>query len=185
MPVFYVALGRRLGYPLKLVSAKGHFFLRWDSPTERFDMDGTSKGMNKYDDERYKKWPFPISDDDIKADGYLQSMTSAQELSTFLSTRAACLHEAGRIRDEIAAHAAALRLEPNWRRNQWMLQHAEREYTGYCLAELPDLKLDSTNAGDDIRFGKWMTGLSNQLITAELGISEENSVSNSTPLMPK
>ena len=51
MPVLYIALGRRLGYPLKLVTTKQHLFMRWDSPTEQFDMDATAKGLNKYDDE--------------------------------------------------------------------------------------------------------------------------------------
>ena len=30
MPVMYVAVGRRLGYPLKLVTTKAHIFVRWD-----------------------------------------------------------------------------------------------------------------------------------------------------------
>ena len=30
MPVLYVAVGRRLGYPLKLVLAKAHVFCRWE-----------------------------------------------------------------------------------------------------------------------------------------------------------
>src|SRR5262245_61608540 len=29
MPVLYVAVGRRLGYPLKLVQTRGHLFFRW------------------------------------------------------------------------------------------------------------------------------------------------------------
>ncbi len=32
MPVIYVAVGRRLGYPLKLVESRGHLFFRWDDP---------------------------------------------------------------------------------------------------------------------------------------------------------
>ena len=41
LPVLYTAIGRRLGYPLKLVSAWGpvwsHLFCRWDDPAgERF-----------------------------------------------------------------------------------------------------------------------------------------------------
>lgn len=172
MPVLDVALGRRMGYPLKLVSAKGHFFLRWDSPTERFDMDATGKGMNKYDDERYKKWPFPITDDDIKADGLLQSMTPAQELSTFLSARSACLHAAGRIREAIAAHAAALRFEPNWRFNQWALQHAEREYAGISAAELEDAQPRSQNSEEISKFSMWKDETLNRLKSAELGTPE-------------
>lgn len=30
LPVLYVALGRRLGYPMHLVAAKNHLFARWD-----------------------------------------------------------------------------------------------------------------------------------------------------------
>jgi len=126
MPVLYVALGRRLGYPVKLVATKGHLFLRWDSPSERFDMDGTQKGMNEYDDEHFKQWPFPLTDEEIKTNGYLQSLTPAQELSCFINTRAACLHEAGRTRDTVSAYDAALRFEPNWQRNRLMLAYAQK-----------------------------------------------------------
>jgi len=59
MPVFYVAIGRRLGYPLKLVSAKGHLFARWDDGEERFNIEGTNRGLNTYPDEHYMKWPRP------------------------------------------------------------------------------------------------------------------------------
>lgn len=68
MPVLYVALARRLGYPVKLVSTRGHLFMRWDSPTEKFDMDATGKRLNEYSDEHYKRWPFAVSDDEIKAE---------------------------------------------------------------------------------------------------------------------
>jgi hypothetical protein len=84
MPVLYIALGRRLGYPLKLVTTKQHLFMRWDSPTERFNMDATGKGLDKYDDEHYKRWPFPISEQDIKEQDYLKSLSSREELSVFL-----------------------------------------------------------------------------------------------------
>jgi hypothetical protein len=127
MPVLYVALGRRLGYPVKLVAAKAHLFLRWDSPTEKFDMDATGKGLNEYDDEHYKQWPFPTTDQEIKENGYLKSMTPAEELSVFLTTRAMCLREAGRMKDAIAAHAAALHLAPDWRNNNLLLADAEQQ----------------------------------------------------------
>jgi hypothetical protein len=38
MPVLYVAVGRRLGYPLKLVTTKGHLFVRWEGAGERFSL---------------------------------------------------------------------------------------------------------------------------------------------------
>ena len=32
MPILYIAIGRRLGYPLYLVQAREHFFVRWEEP---------------------------------------------------------------------------------------------------------------------------------------------------------
>jgi hypothetical protein len=63
LPVLYVAVGRRLGYPLKLVTAKNHLFVRWDdpSPTRRFNFDATGEGMTMRTDEYYRRWPLPIS----------------------------------------------------------------------------------------------------------------------------
>ena len=47
MPVLYIAVGRRLGYPLKLVKAKGHLFARWEqSGGERFNIESTSQGFS-------------------------------------------------------------------------------------------------------------------------------------------
>src|SRR5262249_19147342 len=43
MPVLYAAVGRRLGFPIKLVHAKGerftHVFARWDEPDKRFNIE--------------------------------------------------------------------------------------------------------------------------------------------------
>jgi 5-bromo-4-chloroindolyl phosphate hydrolysis protein len=127
LPVLYAALARRLGYPVKLVTAKAHLFMRWDSRTEIFNMDATGKGMDEFKDEHFKQWPFPITETEIKAEGYLQSLTSAQELSVFLRMRAFCLRQAGRFNEAIAAHAAALKLEPNWRGNQYLFAEAQQE----------------------------------------------------------
>lgn len=113
LPVLYIAIGRRLGYPLKLVTTKAHLFLRWESKAERFDMEATGKGMNRYDDEHFKQWPFPVSDEEIRTEGFLKSLMAAEELAVFLSLRGNCLKESGR-RDEAAScYAAAIKLSPN------------------------------------------------------------------------
>ncbi|HOC58153.1 MAG TPA: hypothetical protein PKI20_21220 [Verrucomicrobiota bacterium] len=121
MPVLYVAIGRRLGYPLKLVTTKAHLFLRWDSPNERFDMEATGRGMNRYDDEHFKQWPFPVTEDEIKADGYLKSLTPAEELAVFLSLRGHCLREAGRAQEAASAYRAAAELAPRSRAYRLLL----------------------------------------------------------------
>jgi hypothetical protein len=124
MPVLYVALGRRLGYPLKLVKAKGHLFIRWDSPTETFDMDATGKGLDKYDDEFYKRWPFPLTEVDIKDEDYLKSLTVKEELSVFLSIRGTCQTDNGQLGDALVSFNLACKLVPTWKGNQLILAQA-------------------------------------------------------------
>lgn len=124
MPVLYIALGRRLGYPLKLAKAKGHLFMRWETPTEKFDMDATGKGLNKYDDEEYKQWPFPLSEQDIKEDDYLKSLSPNEELSVFLSIRGECQTEAEQLGDALASFNLAYKYVPTWKGNQVLLAHA-------------------------------------------------------------
>ena len=112
MPVLYAAVGRRLGYPLKLVTTKGHLFLRWDDGKEQFNLEATGRGMNRYDDEHFKQWPFPVSEEEIRTEGYLKSLTAAEELAVFLSLRANCLKEAGKIQEAAECYAHAARLAP-------------------------------------------------------------------------
>lgn len=124
MPVLYIALGRRLGYPLKLAKAKGHLFMRWDTPTEKFDMDATGKGLNKYTDEEYKQWPFPLSEQDIKEEDYLKSLSPNEELSVFLSIRGECQTETEQLGDALASFNLAYKYVPTWKGNQVLLSHA-------------------------------------------------------------
>jgi hypothetical protein len=112
MPVLYVAVGRRLGYPLKLVPAKTHLFARWESPDgkERFNVEGTAERFSYHPDSYYQNWPYPISDDELRTTWYLKSLTPAEELAVFLQNRAHCLLDSNRIPEAKAAFVAASRL---------------------------------------------------------------------------
>lgn len=63
LPVLYVALGRRLGYPLHLVSAKEHLFVRWDDGKgTRVNMEPSNAGgFTSHSDDVYRKWPQAIA----------------------------------------------------------------------------------------------------------------------------
>ena len=126
MPVLYIALGRRLGYPLKLAKAKGHLFMRWDTSAEKFDMDATGKGLNKYDDEEYKQWPFPLTAADIQEEDYLKSLSPREELSVFLSIRGACQNDNGQLGDALASFSLAYKLVPTWKGNQVLFAQARQ-----------------------------------------------------------
>ncbi|MBT3200478.1 MAG: hypothetical protein HN350_11225, partial [Phycisphaerales bacterium] len=80
MPVMYVAVGRRLGYPLKLVTTNSHIFARWDGADhpnpawrERFNIEGSGRGFSSYDDDHYKSWPLKTTDYEVRFNRYLIS----------------------------------------------------------------------------------------------------------------
>jgi hypothetical protein len=113
MPVLYVAIGHRLGYPIRLVLAKQHIFCRWDDGKERLNIEGTANGgIDFFPDEHYRTWPAPITDAEMVSGEYLVSLNPAEELSVFLVNRAACLQANARSAEARAALAEAQRLMP-------------------------------------------------------------------------
>jgi hypothetical protein len=115
LPVLYVAVGRRCGYPMHLVAAKGHLFARWDDGKgTRVNMEAANAGgFTSHPDSHYRKWPAPMTPHEEKSGRYLQNLTAEETLAIFMSTRAACLRSAGKHADAISAAAAAFRLAPN------------------------------------------------------------------------
>ncbi len=112
MPVMYVTVGRRLGYPMSLVLAKTHIFARWDDGTERFNIEGTNPRFDDHPDSYYRKWPYPISDAELKQGWYLKSLTPAEELAVFLQNRASCLMDNGRYAEACLAYVRSYELAP-------------------------------------------------------------------------
>jgi hypothetical protein len=123
LPVLYVALGRRLGYPLHLVTTKGHLFVRWEGQGERFNVEATGHGLNTVDDDYYRKWPFPITTEEESAEGYMKNLDAAGELAAFLSIRAMCLLENGRVNEAADAFAKASQFAPQCR--AYTLMHSQ------------------------------------------------------------
>ncbi len=114
MPVIYAAVGRRLGYPLKLVLAKRHLFARWDDPPdgERFNIEGAGKGLNCYSDDHYRRGLYEITPKQEAAHGYLHSLTPRQELAGFLHQRACHWAKVGKYREAVEALAWMASLTP-------------------------------------------------------------------------
>ena len=84
-------IGRRLGYPIKLVLAKDHCFCRWDGPDgERFNVEATSPGFNSMPDEHYRTWPKPITELELNNGWYLRNLAPREELAFFLQQRGTC-----------------------------------------------------------------------------------------------
>jgi hypothetical protein len=113
LPSLYVAIGRRLGYPLSLVRSKEHWFVRWDGQGERFNVEATSPGFCPQTDEHYHTTPRPLSDAEIKGDYYLRSMTVEEEFACYLDQRGHCLLDNLCLSAAVFAFHLANKLTPN------------------------------------------------------------------------
>jgi len=103
MPVLYVAVGRRLGYPLKLVTTNSHVFVRWDGENHRnpsfretFNIDGAGEGFSSYPDDHYRNWPYKVTPKQEQVNGYLVTLEPHEELAQFLAARGHCAFDHGR-----------------------------------------------------------------------------------------
>lgn len=113
LPVLYVAVGRRLGWPLKLVPAKGHLFFRWEDSQQWFNVEGSSLGFTIYkNNKHYHTWPMKISPEEIAAETFLYSMSPRDELACFLASRGHCLQDNQRFPEAIEAYRTAHQLSP-------------------------------------------------------------------------
>ena len=127
LPVLYVAIGRELGYPLKLVTTKGHLFVRWEGEGERFNVETAGQGLNRFSDDYYRHWPFEITKEEELAEGYLQSLTPEGEFAVFLSIRGMCLREQGRWAEAAEAFRDAVKFAPGCRSYKSMLATLEQQ----------------------------------------------------------
>ena len=112
LPILYAAVGRRLRYPIKIVAAKGHLFCRWDSADCKLNFEVGGAGYAYQPDDYYKRWPRPISDEEISRGEFLTSMSPARDLATCLEARGYCLEDTGRIPEAIQAYENSCRLDP-------------------------------------------------------------------------
>jgi hypothetical protein len=98
MPVLYVAIARRLGYPVDLASSKYHYYVRYeDYNNKHLNVEATStQGFYTPQDDAYKNGQFPCTDEEIKEYGWLRPLTNKELLGHFLDTRGICLGDAKR-----------------------------------------------------------------------------------------
>lgn len=112
LPVLTASIGQMLGYPLKLVTCKGHLFVRWDDGIERFNIEAGGRGLKIYPDDYYKKWPFPLTDEELASEFYLKSLSPVEEYAVFLETRGLCLLEHEKYAEALEAFNHVQRLIP-------------------------------------------------------------------------
>lgn len=148
LPPTYLAVGRRLGYPLKLVAAKSHLFVRWDDPEgDRFNIECTSRGFNSYPDEHYLSWPLPTTPEEAERFRFLRSMTPREELASFLATRGHCWLDNGHYRQAVHSYASACCLAPdNWLHSASLVAAMNRWRSSLRDVDLLDVREDLISA---------------------------------------
>lgn len=125
LPILLTAVGRRLGYPLRLVHSPGHLFCRWDSPEhpnpawrERRNIEFNGD-LGSHPDEDYYERPVRWTPLTFQMEAqreiplYLRSLTPAEELASCLVQRAYVLEAHQRFSAARAAFGAAVSLAPH------------------------------------------------------------------------
>jgi hypothetical protein len=88
LPVVYAAVGRRLGYPIKLVWTRQHQFCRWEGNGERFNIEANNFSIDSPPDDKYRNGKYAVEDPSLeRAYRWLESNTPRMELSGFLMQR--------------------------------------------------------------------------------------------------
>lgn len=115
LPVIYTAVGRRLNYPLKLVTAACHLFFRWDDPNgEKFNICASNNsGFDNPDDNHFRTGRYPITPKQEQEGRFLISLSPRQELAQFLAQRGYCWLDLGNYKEAALSfvQASALDLE--------------------------------------------------------------------------
>ena len=142
IPVLCAAIGRRLGYPVKLAQAKGHMFFRWEDKHECFNVEACCPGVDVRDDEYYCHWPEEITKEELHRCSYLKSLTPAEELAEFMGCRSSCLADTGRFAEAQIAAAWQCRLYP---RQSSSLMHL-LSLTDHLLNELARNEMEITGS---------------------------------------
>jgi hypothetical protein len=145
MPVLYAAVGRRLGYPLKLASAYGgkadHLFARWDEPgREPFNIEATAQGLRCPPDDHYRTGRYVTPPEVESAGCFLQSLRPNQELALFLVQRAHTWQDHSRLVEAVDCWCWAAALAPanfiylntaKLKMNEWRRQLNPRKPPGF------------------------------------------------------
>ena len=115
MPVLYVALARRLGYPINLAAIKYHLYVRYEEENgKHLNVEATEdRGFTTPTDEDYKGGPFPSMEEQIKELGWLRPMSPSEMLGAFLFARAGCLRSMKQYGEEAEIIATAARYLPD------------------------------------------------------------------------
>ncbi len=115
LPVLLTAVGRRLGFPIKLVTAGRHVFARWEGDGARFNIEiSCPGGMACPPDEEFLRYTKHDKDPKYeKSSFHLRNLTPAEEFALFMSFRSEALFYAERYAETFIWSARSLQFSPD------------------------------------------------------------------------
>lgn len=105
MPILYVLVGERLGYPIHLVAIKDHYFCRWDDGKYASNIEATSGG-GIADDAKYIA-DFKLTEAEVSGGFWMKNLTKKQVVAQFLAARATYWLEQGKRPQALADYRLA------------------------------------------------------------------------------
>ena len=116
LPALFVAIGRRLGYPMHLALAKRHFLCQWVDPDgNRRNLEGSGNGGgDSPPDGFYWQVEYPLTAADMATGRYLRPITVAETLASFLEVRGHCFTDNRRLDQGKLAYIQAHSVAPHW-----------------------------------------------------------------------
>jgi len=115
LPVVQIAIGRRLGWPIKPVAVPGHTFCRWDdlATGERLNIEAANtSGFVDHDDDYYRHWPFEIDPRWEKEHHALKSLTMREYASVLVGALGSYFSAKNDVPATIRWDAASVALDP-------------------------------------------------------------------------
>jgi len=115
LPVLYVALGQRLGFPIRGVALPGHTFCRWDDTEtgERFNIEAANLGgLTVHEDDYYRQWPFELDPRWEREHHVLKSLTLREYASVLVGALGAYFSATGDVPSTTRYDALACWLDP-------------------------------------------------------------------------
>jgi hypothetical protein len=94
MPLLYIAVAQRVGYPIYPVAAPDHLFVRYVDPTFRRQNVETTSGGKFFTDDDYIK-DFSVNDRALKSGSYMKTMTYREFLGHVLVTSTFAIRKQG------------------------------------------------------------------------------------------
>jgi hypothetical protein len=116
LPFLYVAIGRRLGYPVTLATTATHFYVRYEEGNgKHLNVEATEHRafLTPSDDEYKNPWELRLGDEEVKGMVYLQPMSNKEILGHSLLTRSAVLRSMKQYDKQAEIWATAARYLPN------------------------------------------------------------------------